>query len=207
LAVEDLTAGWFSSALFNVRARSPGLGAAALRVSLSGSDSLVLTPDTETALDSNLSDLRSRNHLFVTAGAPRLTVNFTLDTTVLPDGFHELTAVAYEGSSVRTQTRTSLPVQVRNTSLAATIELQPAGASLPVAGSFQIQVVASDPDTSRIDLFSTGGLLVTLSNQPTAVFNVAGSNLGVGLHPFHALVETRSGLRFRTETLWLRLTR
>jgi len=207
LAVEDLTAGWFSSALFNVRARSPGLGAAALRVRLSGSDSLVLTPDTETALDSNLSDLRSRNHLFVTAGAPRLTVNFTLDTTVLPDGFHELTAVAYEGSSVRTQTRTSLPVQVRNTSLAATIELQPAGASLPVAGSFQIRVVASDPDTSRIDLFSTGGLLAALSDQPTAVFNVAGSTLGVGLHPFHALVETRSGLRFRTQTLWLRLTR
>ena len=207
LMVEDLTTGWFSSAQFSVRARSPGLGAAALRVSLAGSDSLVIRPETETTLDENISDLRPRNHVFVTAGAPQVTVNFTLDTSLLADGFHELTAVAYEGSSVRTQTRASLPVQVHNTSIAATIERLPEEASLPAPATFQVRVASNTADVNRIDLFSTGGRLATLSDQPTALFSVNGSTLGAGLHPFHAVVETRSGASYRTETLWVRLTR
>jgi uncharacterized protein (TIGR03790 family) len=207
LVVEDLTAGWFSSALFSLRARGPGLGAAALRVSLAGSDSLVIRPETETTLDENIADLRPRNHVFVTAGAPQVTVNLTLDTSLLADGFHELTAVAYEGSSVSTQTRTSLPVQVRNTALAATIERLPDEASLPATATFQVRVACNTADVNRIDLFSTGGRLAMLSAQSTALFSVNGSTLGAGLHPFYAVVETRNGASYRTETLWVRFTR
>ena len=35
----------------------------------------------------------------------------------LPDGYHELAAVAYEGSHVRTQTRATVPVCISNSPL------------------------------------------------------------------------------------------
>jgi len=80
-------------------------------------------------LEDNLSDLRPRNHLYVSSRATTLPVNFLCDTTQLPDGFHDLTAVAYEGTSVRTQTRVSRTVQVQNTSLSA-------GFTLLLTGTF-----------------------------------------------------------------------
>ena len=49
-------------------------------------------------LTQNLSDLQPRNHLYVTAGAASLALTFPLDTTTLADGYHDLTAVAYEGT-------------------------------------------------------------------------------------------------------------
>ena len=54
-------------------------------------------------LTQNLSDLQPRNHLYVTAGAGSLALTFPLDTTNLADGYHDLTAVAYEGSDARVQ--------------------------------------------------------------------------------------------------------
>ena len=94
---------------FNVRPRSPGWPAAGIRVVPKRSGVIIL-PSSAVALTQNLADLRPRNHLYVTAGASRLDLDFTLDTRTLADGYHELTAVAYEGSHVRTQTGATLPV-------------------------------------------------------------------------------------------------
>ena len=84
---------------------------------------VIIQPSTAGALKKKIGDLRPRNHLYVTAGASALGADFTLDTSALADGYHELTAVAYEGSHVRTQTRATLPVVIQNTSLSATITL------------------------------------------------------------------------------------
>ena len=158
LAAEDLGTGLFGAASFNLRSRSPGVSAASLKAGISGPARLVLNPTLDTSLTANLCDLQPRNHLYVSAGAQELNVAFLLDTAQLSDGFHELTAVAYEGTHVRTQGRTSLPIQVQNTSLTAELTLLDATDTAPVEGSFHIQVSAGTNNVSSIRLFSTGGL-------------------------------------------------
>jgi len=92
---------------FNLRARTAGWPASEILVDFSGSPDLDIFPIGIQALNQNISDLEPRNHLYVTAGVTNLSLAFPLDTTTLSDGYHELTAVVYEGSHVRTQTRVS----------------------------------------------------------------------------------------------------
>jgi hypothetical protein len=42
------------------------------------------------------------------------------------------------------------------------------------------------------------------TNSSLAIFAVDGTRLWAGLHPFYALVETAAGLKYRTETRWVR---
>jgi len=165
----------------------------------------VIRPAGEVTLTGNLADLQPRNHLYVTAGAGELGTTFPLDTTLLPDGYHELTAVAYEGSHVRTQTKTTVSVRIQNSGLSATLEFLDLVAPSLAAGTYHLQVAANTNNVSAIKLFTSGGRLNTISNQPTATFTVTGSSLGVGWHPFYALLETASGNQYRTATSWVRL--
>jgi uncharacterized protein (TIGR03790 family) len=208
VVAEDFTVVSASSIKFNLRPRSPGLQAAAILVeakrSSSGLNLFVAPAFVQQTITQNSSDLQSRNHLYVTAGASSIWLTFPLNTTNLTDGCHELTAVAYEGSHVRTQTRVTAPIKVRNSTLYATLALLDLTNAAPVMGSYHIEVAANTNDVSAITLFSTGGALETLTNQPTAIFEVNGTNLWAGLHPFYALVETSSGLKYRTKTEWVR---
>ena len=207
IVLEDLRNLWAGTLTLNVRARAPGLDASAVRVRFSGSSDLVISPPSEVPLQANLPDLQPRNHYYVTAGVHSLPVTFTLDTTQLPDGHHELTAVAYEGSNVRSQTSIRMPVQVRNSSLNATIELSEADGVAPVDSACTVRVIANAQDVSAITLHSTGGPIAIARNSTNAVFEASGSFLAPGLHPLYALVETTSGMEYRTETKWIRFTR
>ena len=132
-------------------------------------------------------------------------MTFPLDTTTLADGYHELTAVAYEGSNVRTETKATVPVVVQNSSLSATLTLLDLTNQAPVQGTYHIQVAANTNTVSLITLFSTGGALGMATNVSTAIFQVNGTNLWAGLHPFYALVQTSDGLEYRTQTSWVQL--
>jgi uncharacterized protein (TIGR03790 family) len=192
--------------VFNLYARSPGYQAAAIQVIPTVSSSVpTFTPAGNTTLTQNLSDLQPRNHLYVTAGAASLALTFPFDTTTLADGYHELTAVAYEGSDVRTETQVTVPVQIQNSSLSATLTLLDLTDPAPVQGTYHIQVVANTNTVSLITLYSTGGALGAVTNQSTATFPVAGTNLWAGLHPFYAIVKTSGGLEYRTGTQWVQL--
>ena len=195
-----------NNTVFNLYARSPGYQAAAIQVILTVSSSVpTITPAGNTTLTQNLSDLQPRNHLYVTAGASSVALTFPLDTTTLADGYHELTAVAYEGSDVRTQTHVTVPVQIQNSSLSATLTLPDLTNPAPVQGTYHIQVAANTNTVSLITLYSTGGALGAVTNQSTATFPVAGTNLWAGLHPFYAMVKTSGGLEYRTGTQWAQL--
>jgi len=192
-------------AQFNLRARTPGWPASQIQVTFTGSPDLMLTPPITVGLDQNTSDLQPRDHLYITAGVTNLSLSFPLDTTALPDGSHQLTAVIYEGSHVRAQARVSRAVQVRNTPLSATFSLL-AGASNTVLNFTLLFSVAANTNTiSQIELFTTGGSAGVVSNQPSALFAVAATNLGVGLHPFYAMVTRSDGQQYRTETKWIRV--
>ncbi len=92
--------GTFFFTSFNLYARSAGYQAAAIQAIPTVSSFRVPSfTSGGSTLTANLSDLEPRNHLYVTAGASSLSLTFPLDTTTLPDGYHTLTAVAYEGSN------------------------------------------------------------------------------------------------------------
>jgi uncharacterized protein (TIGR03790 family) len=154
-------------------------------------------------LDPN--DQAARNHLYLSVGATNLVHSFALDTAQLTDGFHELTAVAYEGTHVRTQTRATLPVLVRNTPLNATLTLTGADALTAVETNFTVQVAANTNTVTLIELFSTGGRLAAATNQSSATFTVSGAYLGIGRHPLYAVV-TVPGAQFRTTNAVVRVT-
>src|SRR6185436_9618678 len=86
----------FQAMDFNLYANTLGWDAAQVQASLITSFTNY-TPGT-LRLDDNLPDLEPRAHLYITAGVTNLPLSFAFNTTVLPNGFHELTAVVYEGS-------------------------------------------------------------------------------------------------------------
>jgi len=130
---------------------------------------------------------------------------FPLDTTRVPDGFHILTALAYEGSSVHTQTRASLPILIHNSSLSATLTFLDLTTPALVQKIYHVRVAVNTSPISAIRLYSTGGLMAKIINQSASTFTVNGSFLGPGLHPFYALVDAPSGPSYRTDTTWVRL--
>ncbi len=207
VVAEDFTV--VISASFNIRARSSGLPAAGIlaiaRRSGSGLGLFVAPGFLQQTLTDNLSDLQPRNHLYITAGASQLKVNFPFDTTQFPDGYHELTAVAYEGNHVRTQTRATVPVSISNSPLTATLSLLDLTNNAPAQATYHVQVLANTNNVAVTTLYSTGGAIGSVSNAPMADFDVIGTNLWAGRHPFYAIVETITGQIYRTETRWIRL--
>jgi uncharacterized protein (TIGR03790 family) len=192
-------------AQFNLYARTAGWPASQIQVDFSSSADLIITPTGTQLLDQNVSDLQPRNHLYITAGVTNLSFTFPLDTTTLSDGCHELTAVVYEGSNVRTEARVSQNVCVQNTPLNATFTTL-AGASNTVLNFTLLFSVAANTNTiSTIELFTTGGSVGVVSNLSSATFTVAATNLGIGLHPFYAVVKRSDGKQYRTGTDWIRI--
>lgn len=190
---------------FSLRARSPGWHAARIQATFTCSSPLSTVPSGPRPLEQNLGDLRPRNHLFVGSGLLDLTLGSELDTTQLPDGWHELRLVAYEGTSVRTQTHIARTVQVKNHALEASLSPLVSGTNVTLDTPLRIAVSANLSNISSIELRSTGGPLGTVSNQQSCVFAVNSPALGRGLHPFHALVVDTAGNRYRTQTVRLRL--
>jgi hypothetical protein len=203
VVAEDYAVNSLGNFTFNLYARSPGYQAAQIQVVPRAYNVIMSTP--QGTLTYNLSDLQPRNHLYVTAGASSLALTFPLDTTTLSDGYHNLTAVAYEGSDVRTETQVTVPVQIQNSSLSATLTQLDLTNPAPVQGTYHIQVAANTNTVSLITLYSTGGALGAVTNQSTATFPVAGTNLWAGLHPFYAIVKTSGGRQYRTGTQWVQL--
>ncbi|MCX7722862.1 MAG: TIGR03790 family protein [Verrucomicrobiae bacterium] len=193
------------SCLFNIRARAAGWAAAQVQVALQGSTNFVMTPAGTNALTENVSVLAARAHIYVTVGVTNLTVTFPFNTWNYADGHHELIAVAYEGSHVRTQTRATRQIVIKNSSAVAELTCTPCASNTAVEATLQFSVAAGTNSVARIELFSTGGLIGVVSNQQTAAFSVSGTNLGLGLHPFYAVVSYTDGKQYRTQTKWIRL--
>ena len=156
-------------------------------------------------MDQNVSDLQPRNHLYLTAGVTNLSFTFPLDTTALADGSHELTAVVYEGSHVRTQARVTQSMRIQNTPLNASFTLLAGAANTVLNFTLLFSVAANTNTISTIELFTTGGSVGVVSNFSSATFAVAATNLGIGLHPFYAVVTRSDGKQYRTGTEWIRI--
>jgi uncharacterized protein (TIGR03790 family) len=208
LLASDFTEGTVNGApasQFTLYARTPGWPASQILATLAASTNLNTYPNGANPLADNVTDLRPRNHLYVSSGLNSLPVNFMFDTTQLPDGYHQLTAVAYEGTSVATQARIARNVLIQNTSLAATLTALPAGTNAALGQPLQFTVTANATNIARIELFSTGGSVGVATNQAAAMFALSTTYLGLGLHPFYALVTDQAGHRYQTQIVWYRI--
>jgi uncharacterized protein (TIGR03790 family) len=203
VAAEDFVANSVFAG-FTLRARSPGYAAAQFNANARRSG-VTINPSNSRPLMKNAADLQSRHHLYLTAGVLQLNAQFSLDTTTLPNGHHELTAVAYEGSHVRTQTRVSIPICVSNSPLAATLDLGQLTNNASALGTYSVSVQVNTNTVSHVTLHSTGGPIGFATNSSNPSFTVIASNLWVGRHPFYATIETASGQKYRTPTSWIRL--
>jgi uncharacterized protein (TIGR03790 family) len=190
---------------FNLYANTLGYATALIQTSLATSPDLAAFPSTTNTLTDNLGDLQPRNHIYITAGVTNLSITFSFNAAALADGWHELAAVAYEGSHVRTQTRATQNVRIQNTSLSATLTPLLGGSTTAVSATLQFAVAANTNNISRIELFSTGGSLGAVTNQSSTIFSIPGTNLDLGLHPFYAVVTAAAGKSCRTATFWIRL--
>jgi uncharacterized protein (TIGR03790 family) len=195
---------------FDVHARTAGWPESQIKVRFSGSAGFSFTPSPNTfsatnTLDANVTDLQPRAHLYVAAGLTNLPLTFSFNTSTQSDGYHELTAVAYEGSHVHTQNRVVQSVRIQNNTLSAVFTTLVGGSNTVLGVTLQFSVVANTNTVSKIELFSTGGSLTNVPGQSTAIFSVAGTNLGPGLHPFYSVVTVTSGKQYQTETKWIRL--
>jgi uncharacterized protein (TIGR03790 family) len=191
---------------FNLRAQTNGWPASQIQVVFSASSNLtnlIVTPTNTQVLDQNIGDLQPRNHLYLTAGVTNLLFTFPLDTTALSDGSHELTAVVYEGSHVRTQARVTQSVRVQNTTLGASFTTLAGAANTMLNFTLLFSVAANTNTIAKIELFTTGGSVGVVSNLSSATFTVAATNLGIGLHPFYAVVTRSDGKQYRTGTEWI----
>jgi hypothetical protein len=109
--------------------------------------------------------------------------------------------VAYEGTSVRTQTRIAETVQFQNTTLTANFT-----AIIPETNGDLLFAVSSDAtNIAQIELFSTGGSVAVATNQSAAELDAPVATLGVGLHPFYAVVTDSNGHQYQTQTVWEQL--
>ncbi len=190
---------------FNIHARAPGWQRSQVRVCVRGSSSFRIDPAGTNTLDENLADLQPRAHIYLSAGVTNLPLAFALDTTALADGNHELAAVAYEGTHVRTQKRISRTVRVQNSALTGSLVMVNGASNTLIGIELRFLVSASGAAISNIELFSTGGSLGSVAGQPTAEFTIPTTTLEIGLHPFYALVTAANGQQYRTDTQWIRI--
>jgi hypothetical protein len=190
---------------FNLLARTSGWPESQIQALLTGSGNLDIRPAGAVKLDDNINDLQPRGHLYITAGLTNLPLTFAFNTTTQADGFHELTAVAYEGSHVRTQKRIAQTVLIQNTTLSATFSSPVGETNIALEATLRFSVVANTNNITKIELFSTGGLLATSNGVASTTFAIAATNLGIGLHPFYALVTRADSRQYRTETKWIRI--
>lgn len=200
LSAADAQPDGAGGAVFDLQANGQGFAAAQISVTFSASSGITVSPSGASTLTQNPNDLEPREHLYVTVGATNLPFSFPLTTTNIADGYHELVAVAYEGSHVRTQTRATQDIIIKNSNLSATMTPMLTGSASNLEPTLQIAVTANTNNISSIQLFSTGGLLASATNQSSAMFPIALANLDVGVHPFYAIVTESNGQQYRTQT-------
>ena len=130
-----------------------------------------LTNWTESAaLTNNASDMTARAQIFVAVGETNLTAGYVMDTTSLPDGPHELLAVAREGTGVGTQGRLRRGFTVDNHDLTCVITNPPADTYLVLGQSVTVQVAAAESGGSvtGVQLYAEGKLAGATNAEPYA---------------------------------------
>jgi len=101
---------------------------------------------------------------------------FELDTTALPDGYHELRIVAIDDTPIETQGRLILPIHVNNRDQAVTVRTRPER-RVPMDGLLEVAAVC--PGAVSLALLQHQGVLGQAAGSK-ALFRVDPRQLGEG---------------------------
>lgn len=152
-------------------------------VSLSGvpvtpaSNAIVLTPSaTTTHPSAQIASFEllvdGRTHAQAMSGG-----TFALDTTALADGWHELRALAYDDTGVKSAGRTVDWIDVQNHGQACTLGVAPASGNL--SQRFDFSISTSGGALASLRLLHNGRVVASSATSP-AVLSVHGCMLGAG---------------------------
>ena len=125
----------------------------------------------------NSNVLSARATVFLSEGRTNLVGTYSLVTTNIADGPHELTAIVYEGTAVRTQGRVTIPFVVDNNAIACAITNPPTDGTALLSESVTAYVQASA--VTSVEFYVEGKLMAS-TNAPPYVFSFAATNYGVG---------------------------
>jgi len=125
--------------------------------------------------------MAARATLFLHAGFTNIVLDHVLDTTTLPDGPHQLRAVAYDGSGIRAQGHALLPFVVSNHAGFCHIVAPLNDATFPV-GSMVTSLVdtALSPGSITSVQFYVMGRLFAVTNSPPWSFVWDTTTTGAG---------------------------
>jgi uncharacterized protein (TIGR03790 family) len=144
--------------------------------------------------DDNVDVLRGRGEVFLSAGRPALTTVCALATTSLPDGPHELCAVAYEGSALKTQGRAIAPFSINNNSITCVVARPlPLQSSLRGAAlTAEVSAATGDGAVTQVVLYAEGKLFARTGAPPYA-FAIPTTNFGAGPLTLQARADSDAG--------------
>lgn len=103
---------------------------------------------------------------------------YFIDTTTLSDGWHDLRALAYDSTAVRTAGRWTGSLVVNNHGRSASLAAAPASGTLAQAFTFDVGV-AGPGTVSEVRLLQNGRV-VAASDEAPASFTLWGHTLGAG---------------------------
>lgn len=138
----------------------------------------------------NADVLSARATVFLSEGSTNLSAGYSLITTNLADGPHELTVVAYEGTAVKTQGRVTIPFIVDNHAVECAITNPPSGGTALLSESVTAHVQASS--VTSVEFYVEGKLFASTHTTPY-VFSFAATNYGVGALNIQAKAFTSGG--------------
>ena len=180
---------------FHVFANTPGFAGHNHRVSLTSTSTADTAPPSLANLNSNEDTLRAQGMLFIHEGLASLSDTWAIDTTDLPDGPHEVTAVAIEGSAVRSRKHVRIPFLVDNHALACVLTLPEAG--LPYLRGRPLPfAVTATPDgapITNLTLRINGRPITNATHTATWSGTIPTDDLGAGSWQLEVLAEDNTG--------------
>ena len=128
----------------------------------------------------NLSVLRARGGVLISAGRTALGAGYLLATTNLADGPHVLEAVACDGGGPGTQGRVRVPFTVDNRDTTCTITAPAPGAHVWRGAAVTVAVAAASAGTVTQVCLYAEGKWVAATSAPPWTFVWVSSNYGAG---------------------------
>jgi hypothetical protein len=128
-------------------------------------------------------------------GRPALTQaagsTFTIDTTALTDGFHEVRFVAYDDTTLRTRGNWAGLLEVSNSGASVTMQVQSTSGNLGTLFSFDVGAVAVVPSEVRL---THAGRIVASAPGSSATLTLHGRMLGGGPATVTPEIRTSGGV-------------
>lgn len=138
--------------------------------------------------------LRPRALVRLAEGVTNLVAGHVWDTTTVPDGPHDLRAVAFEGTAVRVQGRTVATVRVKNHALTCALDAPAAGRYFlrGAAVTATVSTAGAAGTVTQVTLF-VEGKPSGVDTSPPYAFAWSTTNTGIGVVGVQARADSDAG--------------